>query len=214
MGLDRDRMDTAAKDLSGGEKARLLLGIIAFDGPHLLILDEPTNHLDMQAREALMLALNDYSGAVIIISHDRSLVEASVDRLWLVRDGTVKPYEGDIEEYRTEVLTGRPPKSKKVTIETEPEKKTGAERRKDAAVKRKEYEPLARRIKDAEDAMAKLQRMIERIDAELASPGLYEKDPGRVAKLAKDRSDLEAKLVRAEEGWLALSQEYEAAIAS
>ncbi len=212
MGLDRDRMDTAAKDLSGGEKARLLLGIIAFDGPHLLILDEPTNHLDMQAREALMLALNDFPGAVIIISHDRSLVEASVDRLWLVRDGTVRAYEGDIEEYRTEVLTGRPPKQKKPAV-PEPERKTGAERRKDTAERRREMEPLARRIKAAEDAMAKLQQMIERIDRELAAPDLYARDPARAAKLAKDRSELEAKLVQAEEGWLKLSHEYEAAVA-
>ncbi len=212
MGLDRDRMDTAAKDLSGGEKARLLLGIIAFDGPHLLILDEPTNHLDMQAREALMLALNDFPGAVIIISHDRSLVEASVDRLWLVRDGTVKPYEGDIEEYRTEVLTGRPPKSKKVTIEPEPERKSGSERRKEAAGKRREYEPLARRIKETEDAMANLQKAIERFDAELASPGLFERDAGKATRLAKERADAEQRLVKTEEQWLAMSNEYEAAV--
>jgi ATP-binding cassette subfamily F protein 3 len=214
MGLDRDRMDTPARDLSGGEKARLLLGLIAFDGPHVLILDEPTNHLDMQAREALMLALNDFPGAVIIISHDRSLVEASVDRLWLVRDGTVRVYDGDIEEYRTEVLTGRPPKAKKTAVpEPEPERKVGAERRKDAAERRREMEPLARRIKAAEEAMGKLQKMIGRIDGELARPDLYASDPGRAAKLAKDRSELEAKLVQAEEGWLMLSQEYEAAMA-
>ena len=212
MGLDRDRMDTAARDLSGGEKARLLLGLIAFDGPHLLILDEPTNHLDMQAREALMLALNDYSGAVIVISHDRHLVEATVDRLWIVRDGTVEPYEGDIEDYRTEVLTGRPPKIKPVA-EPEVDRRSGQEKRKDAAERRKELAPLHKKIKDAEGELAKLQKAIAAIDADLASPSLYERDPQRAAKLAKDRADAEKRLMRAEERWLEMSQEYEAGVA-
>jgi len=82
-------MDTPAKDLSGGEKARLLMGLAAFEAPNLLILDEPTNHLDMDSRRALIEALNDYSGAVILISHDRYLIEATVDRLWVVNNGTV-----------------------------------------------------------------------------------------------------------------------------
>ncbi len=94
-------MNTAAKDLSGGEKARLLMGLSAFEGPNLFILDEPTNHLDIDLRESLIHALNDFPGAVILISHDRHLLEATADRLWLVKDGTVNPYDGDLEDYKT-----------------------------------------------------------------------------------------------------------------
>ena len=106
MGFARGKMDTPARDLSGGEKARLLLGLATFAGAHLLILDEPTNHLDIDSREALVHALADYSGAVILISHDRHLIEASADRLWLVADGTVTPYPNDIDDYRRLVLDG------------------------------------------------------------------------------------------------------------
>ena len=88
MGLGAERMETRARDLSGGEKARLLLGLIAFDGPHLLILDEPTNHLDIDSRQMLVEALNSYNGAVILISHDRHLIEACVERLWIVKMAT------------------------------------------------------------------------------------------------------------------------------
>ena len=104
MGLSTMKMETPAADLSGGEKARLMMGLAAFEAPHLLILDEPTNHLDIDSREALVHALNDYDGAVILITHDRHLIEACADRLWLVANGTVKPFDGDIEEYRNVVL--------------------------------------------------------------------------------------------------------------
>ena len=87
MGLGAEKMETKAKNLSGGEKARLLLGLATFNQPHLLILDEPTNHLDIDTRQSLVMALNAYRGAVILISHDRHLVEASAERLWLVHDG-------------------------------------------------------------------------------------------------------------------------------
>ncbi len=100
LGLATEKMNTPAKDLSGGEKARLLMGLAAFDGPNLLILDEPTNHLDIDSREALVEALNDFQGAVILISHDRHLIEATVDRLWLVNDGAVPTFDGDLDDYR------------------------------------------------------------------------------------------------------------------
>src|SRR5690606_21780069 len=95
----------AARDLSGGEKARLLMGLATFSGANLIILDEPTNHLDIDSRASLIEALNEYSGAVILISHDRHLIEATADRLWLVADGTVRPYDGDLDEYRR-LVTG------------------------------------------------------------------------------------------------------------
>ena len=98
------RRTPSAPNLSGGEKARLLLALTAFHAPNLLILDEPTNHLDVDSREALIHALMDYDGAVILISHDRHLVEATADRLWIVKGGTVKTYDGDMESYRAELL--------------------------------------------------------------------------------------------------------------
>ena len=93
MGFSASAADTKVAQLSGGEKARLLLGLAAFHGPHLLILDEPTNHLDIEARAALISAVNDFPGAVVLVSHDRHLLDACADRLWLVADGTVKPFE-------------------------------------------------------------------------------------------------------------------------
>ena len=107
LGFVRTKMDTKAADLSGGEKARLLLGLATFTGANLMILDEPTNHLDIDSREALVQALADYPGAVILISHDRHLIEASVDRLWLVAGGTAAPYDGDLDDYRRDVLDSR-----------------------------------------------------------------------------------------------------------
>ncbi len=104
MGFPNVKADTAVAELSGGEKARLLMGLATFNGPHLLILDEPTNHLDIDSRAALIEAINEYEGAVILVSHDRHLVEACADRLWLVADGTVKTFDGDMDDYRRFVL--------------------------------------------------------------------------------------------------------------
>ena len=97
--------NTKVENLSGGEKARLLLGLATFGAPHLVILDEPTNHLDIDSRAALIEAINDYPGAVILVSHDRYLLEACADRLWLVQGGTVKPFDGDLDDYRRRVLS-------------------------------------------------------------------------------------------------------------
>jgi ATP-binding cassette, subfamily F, member 3 len=103
-GLSFDKQETTVADLSGGERARLLLNLVAMNAPHLLILDEPTNHLDIDSRRALLDALNDYDGAVILITHDRSLMELVADRLWLAADGQVKPFDGDMDDYAKFVL--------------------------------------------------------------------------------------------------------------
>ena len=104
FGLSFDKQDTTIANLSGGERARLLLNLVAMAAPHLLILDEPTNHLDIDSRRALLDALNDYEGAVILITHDRSLIELVADRLWLTADGHIKPFAGDMEDYARFVL--------------------------------------------------------------------------------------------------------------
>ena len=104
FGLHFEKQETTVANLSGGERARLLLNLVAMDAPHMLILDEPTNHLDIDSRRGLLDALNDYEGAVILITHDRSLMELVADRLWLAADGTVKPYDGDMDDYAKFVL--------------------------------------------------------------------------------------------------------------
>jgi ATP-binding cassette subfamily F protein 3 len=104
FGLSFDKQETTVENLSGGERARLLLNLVAMTGPHLLILDEPTNHLDIDSRRALLEGLNDYAGAVILITHDRSLIDLVADRLWLTADGTIKPFQGDMDDYARFVL--------------------------------------------------------------------------------------------------------------
>jgi ATP-binding cassette subfamily F protein 3 len=212
MGLATEKMATAAKDLSGGEKARLLMGLAAFHAPNLLILDEPTNHLDIDSRRALIEALNDYDGAVILISHDRHLIEATVDRLWLVNEGTVKPFEGDLEEYRDLIIaSGRKKDDKPQAGVEEPANK--AEQRKANAERRASLAPLKKKINEIESLTAKLEKQIQVLDKELADPALYEKAPAKAAQKAKERGEAAARLSAAEEEWLLLSSEYEEAMA-
>ena len=109
FGLMEAQVETKVRALSGGQKARLSLLLATIDAPHLLILDEPTNHLDIESREALSEALNDYTGAVVLVSHDMHLLGLVADRLWLVKDGAVAPYEGDLDDYRKFLLTGDAP---------------------------------------------------------------------------------------------------------
>ena len=205
FGLATEKMETKAKHLSGGEKARLLLGLATFDKPHLLILDEPTNHLDMESREHLAVALNDYSGAVIVISHDRHLLEASAERLWLVEDGDVKPFEGDLEDYRRYVLRGEKPKP---AAEKAAPKALGADRRKQAAAKRSSEADTRKRVTQLESIMAKAEAAIREIDQRLAAAST-QGDGNRIAKLATKKAEFERRLVEVEEEWLDLSSSLE-----
>ncbi|EGE55254.1 UNVERIFIED_ORG: ATP-binding cassette subfamily F protein 3 [Rhizobium esperanzae] len=211
MGLATEKMATAAKDLSGGEKARLLMGLAAFHAPNLLILDEPTNHLDIDSRRALIEALNDYDGAVILISHDRHLIEATVDRLWLVNGGTVTAFEGDMDEYRDLIVASGKKKEEKPQPADDATSK--ADQRKLNAEKRASLTPLKKKINEIESLTAKLEKQIQALDAELADPALYEKTPSKAAEKAKQRGEAAAKLAAAEEDWLMLSSQYEEAMA-
>ncbi len=213
MGLATEKMATAAKDLSGGEKARLLMGLAAFHAPNLLILDEPTNHLDIDSRRALIAALNDYEGAVILISHDRHLIEATVDRLWLVNNGTVSPFEGDMEEYRSLIVSSGKKKDEKDKPEPVADQASKADQRKLAAERRASLAPLRKKINDIEAETKKLEKLIATLDAELGDPALYEKSPAKAADKVKQRGEAAAKLSAAEEQWLELSAEYEEAMA-
>jgi ATP-binding cassette subfamily F protein 3 len=202
LGFPATKAETPVALLSGGEKARLLLGLAAFDAPHLLILDEPTNHLDIDSRTALIEALNEYEGAVILIAHDRHLLEACVDRLWLVARATVAPFEGDLDDYRRLILGksgGAPPRA--ASVQRSPETQAARQERSPPSVRK--------RIAALEEQIARFANLIARIDAALAEPDAFTRAPQKAAQLATQRRDLEQALAAAEEEWLELSSELE-----
>ncbi|MEA2975972.1 MAG: ATP-binding cassette, subfamily er 3 [Alphaproteobacteria bacterium] len=207
IGFSADKADTPVAKLSGGEKARLLLGLATFRGPQLVILDEPTNHLDIDSRAALIEAINDYPGAVILVSHDRYLIEACVERLWLVENGSVAPFDGDLDEYRKLVLGG-PSRSNGGAKQP---RSSRSEQRRDAAGKRAALAPLQQKITAAEKTIAHAKSEIGRLDAALAAPGLFARDPQQATKLSKARADAASALAKAEEDWLEASTAHEAA---
>lgn len=211
MGFPGSKADTPVANLSGGEKARLLMGLATFGGPHLLILDEPTNHLDIDSRAALMEAINDYQGAVILISHDRFLLEACADRLWIVGGGTVKPFDDDLDAYRKLVLEG--PGGDRSNKPSEPDRSSQADQRREAAGRRASLTPLRKKIEAAEQRMAKLADLIARVDSVLGDSSAFQRDAAKASQLSAQRAELERNLTAAEEEWLALSSEYEEAVA-
>jgi ATP-binding cassette subfamily F protein 3 len=206
IGFPNVKADTRVTELSGGEKARLLMGLATFAGPHLLIMDEPTNHLDIDSRAALIEAINDYDGAVILVSHDRYLLEACADRLWLVADGTVRNFDGDMDDYTRFVLerAGAEREAKRKAEAPKPDQRPAQETR---AAKREAQKRLAA----LEERMTQFQSLIARIDEALAAPDAFTRDAAKASQLAAQRADLERALARAEEEWLTLSEEVEAA---
>jgi len=213
IGFSGAAADATVATLSGGEKARLLLGIATLRGPHLVILDEPTNHLDIDSRAALIEAINDYSGAVVLISHDRHLIDACADRLWLVSDGTVSPFDGDLEDYRGQVLADRREKAAgNAGDRNGPElRPSRTEIRRAAAEKRVELAPLRQRIARAEAEIGRRTRELEDLDQALARSDLYA-DPARATGLAKARAEAAEALAVAEADWLDASTAYETAM--
>jgi len=201
IGFSGARADTKVDQLSGGEKARLLMGLATFDGPQLLILDEPTNHLDIDSRAELIEAINEYEGACILVSHDRRLLEACVDRLWLVANGTVKPFEGDIADYGRFVLGQNAPTQQKAKREQTPKRAPSGGRGQG---------PLKRELVTLEDKMNRFQDLLRRIDGALAEASASGGDALRIADLAQRRGDLERALASVEEAWLELSEQAEA----
>jgi ATP-binding cassette subfamily F protein 3 len=203
FGLDADRAETPCGNLSGGEKARLLLSLATRDAPQLLILDEPTNHLDIDARDALVRALAEYEGAVLLISHDPHLVELVADRLWLVADGTVRAFDGDLDDYRALLVErARPPRA-----EAAPSR---AGDRRARAEAREALAPLRRRARDAEARIAKLTAERAAVEAKLADPAIYE--PGRAAALTEANVRLAAiarELATTETVWLEAEEQLE-----
>ncbi|MGB0660731.1 MAG: ABC-F family ATP-binding cassette domain-containing protein [Mangrovicoccus sp.] len=191
FGLMADQADTVVAKLSGGQKARLSLLLATLDAPHLLILDEPTNHLDMESREALVEALAEYSGAVILVSHDMHLLSLAADRLWLVKDGGVTPYEDDLEAYRKLLLSSEAP-AKSENAKPKPQKPS-----------RDKILALRSELRKCEDRVDKLTEMREKLDVKLADPALYEPGKGEeVEKWQKKYAEVMEALDRAETLWM------------
>ncbi|MFL5257639.1 MAG: ABC-F family ATP-binding cassette domain-containing protein [Rhodopila sp.] len=205
FGLDADRAETPVANLSGGEKARLLLALATRDAPQLLILDEPTNHLDIDARDALVKALADFQGAVLLITHDPNLVELIADRLWLVADGTVRPFDGDLDDYRMLLAERSRSVSKASTATRKDDRRERAEARAALA-------PLRRKAQDAEKRIAALAAEQAKIETKLADPALYVS--GRTAEITAANARLAAiakEAQAAEEEWLMAAEELELA---
>jgi ATP-binding cassette subfamily F protein 3 len=210
FGFAQAKADVAVADLSGGEKARLVLGLMSHAAPQALILDEPTNHLDVDAREALVHALNEYSGAVVLISHDSHLIELVAERLWLVEGGTVTPFEGDLADYRRQVLSGRATE-RGIATEARAAGSSRKEARRAAAEDRARSAPLRRRAAEAEAELERLNRERAEIESRLADPALYNRPAETATELGKRRAELDRAIARAEARWLAAQEALEAA---
>ncbi|WP_158668273.1 ABC-F family ATP-binding cassette domain-containing protein [Bradyrhizobium guangdongense] len=202
IGFSGKAADTKAGRLSGGEKARLLLGLATFFGPNMIILDEPTNHLDIDSRGALAEAINEFPGAVIMVSHDRYLIEACAERLWIVADRTVTNYDGDLDEYRRLVLSTRNAEA--------PRERNGASE-KPQRPRSDNRGSLKKRIAEAEAEITRVSEIITKIDTALALPDIFTRDPKQAAQLSKARANAAEALARAEEQWLEASTQFDEA---
>jgi ATP-binding cassette, subfamily F, member 3 len=201
FGLTQARAETKAGHLSGGEKTRLCLALVAVQKPQLLILDEPSNHLDIDSREALVEAINEFPGAVILVSHDRHLVEMTADRLWLVKDGRVRVYDEDLDTYRRELLSGDDDNGR--AAKAKPAKSLGGGER------RQKLAPLRKQAKTIEDEIKRLQQVKRGIERKLADPSTYAQATD-IAGLERERQRLETAIELAEERWLQVEGQIEA----
>ncbi|KAF0136547.1 MAG: ABC transporter [Methylocystaceae bacterium] len=209
-GFSGARAETVIAKLSGGEKARLLLGVATFNAPHLLILDEPTNHLDIDSRAALIEAINDYEGAVVLVSHDRYLLEACADRLWLVDDGTVRAFDGDMDDYARQVLSKSRDDEPKRALATPAQEAAEQGAAKQQSPRRRDAGQTRRKLAAAEERVEKFTQLIARVDEALAAPDAFARNPQEAARLASQREELAQALAAAEEQWLELAAEAEA----
>jgi ATP-binding cassette, subfamily F, member 3 len=210
FGFSGDKATMAVKRMSGGERARLALALVTRDAPHMLILDEPTNHLDVDTREALVQALNAYEGAVVVVSHDRHMLELTADRLILVDGGTTTEFAGTLDDY-TELVLGRG--------ESGPQDKSAKPSRKDdrraAAEARDRSKALRVAAQSAEREIAKLQARLSELDRAMFDPASASaEDRARtMTELMKLRADTAARLEAAEARWIHASEALEQAAA-
>ncbi len=196
FGLAGDSEDRPVASFSGGEKSRLALALLAWQKPHLLLLDEPTNHLDLDMRDALTIALEEYTGAVVIVSHDRSLIRAVADELWLVADGAASLFDGDLEDYKRWIETCRP---REAAVQPQPEKP----RQQNAP--KPNRKALQSKQNKLETALAAAQAELATVDRQLADPDTYANpDRAKVSQLNTEHARLAARVAELEENWLEL----------
>ena len=218
FGLDAERAETPVSNLSGGEKARLLLALATRHAPHLLLLDEPTNHLDLDARDALIRALGEFEGAVILISHDSHLVESVADQLWIAENGTITPFDGDMDDYRswlderarqaTQENQRQASRSRNDATDTaQPDKSQQRAQRKEQT---RQLAPLRRKIRDLETRLERLEKAKAQLEAKLADPDLYQSSRAEdIATLNSDLALVSQKQEETEMHWLEAQDELE-----
>jgi ATP-binding cassette subfamily F protein 3 len=203
FGLAGDSEDRPVASFSGGEKSRLALALLAWQKPHLLLLDEPTNHLDLDMRDALTIALEEYTGAVVIVSHDRSLIRAVADELWLIADGEAKLFDGDLEDYKSWIETRRP---REAAAQVQPEKPRPQN------APKPNRKALQSKQNKLEIALAAAQAELAAVNEQLADPATYANpDRAKVTQLNAEHAQLTAKVTELEEGWLELEMSKEEA---
>lgn len=220
-----DKATQKVEDMSGGEQARLALAIVAYQKPNLLLLDEPTNHLDLDMREALSLALSTYKGALILVSHDRHLLEAIADKLWLIDDGNVSEFNGDLNDYqeflnkknreykeKLNEKTQNQPKQNLFSEKAKAQTYKTKEQKKLEAQKRQSLRPLKLEIEKLEKQMEKIKKSLADIDTTLSDLELYSKEPEKVEILSIERAKLSDELDECEIAWIEKQDELEQAM--
>ena len=209
FGFGSDKADTLVTDLSGGEKARLLFAVMSLDKPHILLLDEPTNHLDVDSRESLVHALNDFEGAVILVSHDPHLIEMVCDRLWLVDGGSCKTWDGDLDEYRAMLFDEQRSSNRSDASSTGETPKSRKQVRQERAKARAETANLRKAAGEAEKLVEKHEQKKTDLEARLLDPEVY-KGPTKVLKELQIKvGNVKSDLAKAEEAWLKAQAEIE-----
>ena len=208
FGFSQEKAEVRVSSLSGGEKARLLLAIMCLNAPHILFLDEPTNHLDVDSREALIEALNEFEGAVILVSHDAHLIDLVCDRLWLVADGGCAPFEGDLDDYAKMLQEKRRATRRAGSPKSENGRREARRARADARAK---AAPLRRAVKDAEKRLASLGKTKLRIESDLAAPETYNLPPEEVTELQLKLAQTGNAITETEETWMAAQSALEKA---
>lgn len=196
---------------SGGEKARLVLALLVYQCPNLLLLDEPTNHLDLEMRQALALALQDYAGAVVLISHDRHLLRVTSDRLVLVHDGKVDDFPLSLEEYPQWLMEqGRQDKGTPAAGHSNPAAASRKETRRLQAEQRKRLQPLRKKVTEAETELDRLHTLQRELEHELSSPGLYtEENKARLKASLLEKADVDNRCEVMEADWLEACEQLE-----